>query len=141
MPQRWKHKPPGSNWGEFGPDDQRGRMNYVTKEKVLQGVAEVIADEPHPHLAVLIERSDDVWVYATGTHLEDRIPNRLEEGRWGIRLRFPDLALFSGEYRISAYLFDTSGLVVYEEWLKCRNFNVVRDRNKIGLVHLSHEWQ
>jgi hypothetical protein len=41
MPQRWKQKPPGSNWGEFGPDDRRGRMNYVTREKVLQGVAEV----------------------------------------------------------------------------------------------------
>jgi len=39
--QRWKNRPPGSNWGEFGPDDQRGRMNTVTKEKVLQGVAEV----------------------------------------------------------------------------------------------------
>jgi hypothetical protein len=39
--QRWKQKPPGSNWGEFGPDDQRGRMNYVTREKVLQGIAEV----------------------------------------------------------------------------------------------------
>jgi len=38
---RWKNKPPNSNWGEFGPDDQRGRMNYVTREKVLQGVAEV----------------------------------------------------------------------------------------------------
>jgi kynurenine formamidase len=41
MAQRWKHRPPGSNWGEFGPDDQRGRMNYVTREKVLEGVAEV----------------------------------------------------------------------------------------------------
>jgi hypothetical protein len=41
MAQRWKQRPPGSNWGEFGPDDQRGRMNYVTREKVLQGVAEV----------------------------------------------------------------------------------------------------
>jgi kynurenine formamidase len=41
MTQRWKHKPPGSNWGEFGPDDVRGRMNYVTREKVLEGVAEV----------------------------------------------------------------------------------------------------
>ncbi|MDH4191787.1 MAG: cyclase family protein [Betaproteobacteria bacterium] len=40
MTQRWKHKPPGSNWGEFGPDDQRGRMNLVTREKVLQGIAE-----------------------------------------------------------------------------------------------------
>src|ERR671936_507253 len=40
MTQRWKKKPPGSSWGEFGPDDQRGRMNLVTRDKVLQGVAE-----------------------------------------------------------------------------------------------------
>ena len=38
---RWKQAPPGSHWGEFGPDDQRGRMNYVTASKVLEGVAEV----------------------------------------------------------------------------------------------------
>ena len=38
---RWKQRPPGSNWGDFGPDDQRGRMNLVTREKVLQGIAEV----------------------------------------------------------------------------------------------------
>ena len=41
MAERWKQRPPGSNWGDFGPDDQRGRMNWVTREKVLQGVAEV----------------------------------------------------------------------------------------------------
>ena len=41
MSHRWKQRPPASNWGEFGPDDQRGRMNLVTPEKVLQGVAEV----------------------------------------------------------------------------------------------------
>ncbi|WP_434644360.1 cyclase family protein [Achromobacter piechaudii] len=41
MPQRWKHAPPGSNWGEFGPDDRRGRMNLVDRTKVLQGIAEV----------------------------------------------------------------------------------------------------
>ncbi len=39
--QRWKNRPPGSNWGDFGPDDQRGRINLLTPEKVLQGVAEV----------------------------------------------------------------------------------------------------
>lgn len=41
MAQRWKHAPPGSHWGEFGPDDQRGRMNLVDAAKVLQGMAEV----------------------------------------------------------------------------------------------------
>src|SRR5712691_4281934 len=38
---RWKRRPHGSNWGDFGPDDQYGRMNLVTPEKVRQGVAEV----------------------------------------------------------------------------------------------------
>mgnify|MGYP003333947805 FL=1 len=38
---RWKHRPPGSNWGDFGPDDQLGRMNWLTPEKVKQGMAEV----------------------------------------------------------------------------------------------------
>ncbi len=40
---RWKHRPPGSNWGDFGVDDQHGRMNLVTADKVRQGIAEVTA--------------------------------------------------------------------------------------------------
>ena len=38
---RWKRRPAGSTWGDFGPDDQLGRLNLITPEKVLQGVAEV----------------------------------------------------------------------------------------------------
>jgi kynurenine formamidase len=38
---RWKNRPTGSNWGDFGPDDQAGRMNLLTPEKVKQGIAEV----------------------------------------------------------------------------------------------------
>ena len=38
---RWKFRPEGSNWGEFGSDDQVGRLNYLTPEKVKQGIAEV----------------------------------------------------------------------------------------------------
>ena len=41
MTQRWKKRPKGSNWGEFGPDDQVGRLNLITPEKVKQGIAEV----------------------------------------------------------------------------------------------------
>lgn len=39
--QRWKHRPEGSNWGDFGKDDQLGRLNLITAEKVRQGIAEV----------------------------------------------------------------------------------------------------
>ena len=38
---RWKRRPEGSTWGDFGPDDQCGRMNLLTPEKVLQGMREV----------------------------------------------------------------------------------------------------
>ncbi len=38
---RWTQRPPGSNWGDFGPDDECGRLNLVTPAKVLQGIAEV----------------------------------------------------------------------------------------------------
>jgi len=41
MTQRWKHAPANSSWGEFGPDDQLGRMNLVDSSKVRQGIAEV----------------------------------------------------------------------------------------------------
>src|SRR5579863_9935000 len=41
MQQRWVTRLDGSNWGEYGPDDQRGRLNLITRAKVLGGIAEV----------------------------------------------------------------------------------------------------
>src|SRR5713101_4536816 len=43
MPEnpRWKRRPPGSTWGDWGPDDQLGRLNLLTRDRVLQAVAEV----------------------------------------------------------------------------------------------------
>ena len=38
---RWTRRPEGSNWGDFGPDDQLGRLNLLTPAKVRQGLAEV----------------------------------------------------------------------------------------------------
>ncbi len=34
---RWKRRPEGSTWGDWGPDDQLGRLNLLTPEKVKQG--------------------------------------------------------------------------------------------------------
>ena len=43
MPGRWQNRPEGSNWGDFGLDDQIGRLNLLTPERVLRAVAEVRA--------------------------------------------------------------------------------------------------
>lgn len=39
--RRWTERPKGSNWGDFGPDDQIGRMNLITPERRMAGVREV----------------------------------------------------------------------------------------------------
>jgi kynurenine formamidase len=38
---RWKRRPAGSTWGDWGADDQLGRLNLLTPDKVLKGIAEV----------------------------------------------------------------------------------------------------
>jgi kynurenine formamidase len=38
---RWTRRPEGSTWGDFGPDDERGRLNLLGPETVLRGIAEV----------------------------------------------------------------------------------------------------
>ncbi len=45
---RWLKRPEGSNWGEFGDDDQVGRMNLITPERRLRAIAQ--AREGHVFL-------------------------------------------------------------------------------------------
>ena len=39
--RRWKIRPPKSNWGDFGPDDQAGRLNLLTPERVRRAALEL----------------------------------------------------------------------------------------------------
>ena len=39
--QRWKNRPEGANWGDFGADDQRGRINLLTPERVRRAAQEI----------------------------------------------------------------------------------------------------
>lgn len=41
MEKRWVRRPEGSNWGDFGEDDQIGRLNWVTAERRLIAFEEV----------------------------------------------------------------------------------------------------
>ena len=37
---RWINKPEGATWGDWGADDQLGRLNLLTQKKVKEGLAE-----------------------------------------------------------------------------------------------------
>jgi lipopolysaccharide transport system ATP-binding protein len=74
------------------------------------------------------------------SHEDGAVPTRLPDGRWAAVLTFPDLPLHTGEYVISVYLFDASGLVVYEQWYQFLHFRFVADTSMPGLVRLPHHW-
>jgi kynurenine formamidase len=40
--RRWKQRPTGSNWGDFGDDDQLGSLNYITPAEIRKAAAEVV---------------------------------------------------------------------------------------------------
>jgi lipopolysaccharide transport system ATP-binding protein len=93
-----------------------------------------------PHIAVMLERSDGVCVTAVGTHADDTAPLPLEQGLWRAVLTFPNLPLYTGEYVVSAFLFDSSGVLVYDEWRDCARFVHTFKTIEIGLVRLPHRW-
>lgn len=80
MAKRWVKRPEGSTWGDFGEDDQLGRLNLLTPEKVLQGIAEVKVGKTFclslpldlPGGNVLNPRRFPPMFYATGPIAEPR---------------------------------------------------------------------
>ena len=39
---RWTNRPEGSTWGDWGPDDQLGRLNLLTPERRRRAAADVV---------------------------------------------------------------------------------------------------
>ncbi|WP_287805152.1 ABC transporter ATP-binding protein [Diaphorobacter sp.] len=113
---------------------------------VLQGQDLVVTitargrGEERPHIGFMIEQSKGVGITSLATHEDGAAPQRLDDGTWRSVLRFPDLPLHSGDYVISAFLFDETGLAVYDEWFQFLHFRFIFPKPLPGLVRLPHEW-
>ena len=99
-----------------------------------------MSTEERPNMAVMLEQSHGVGITSVATHAEGFAPVYLGDGLWQATLTFPDLPLHTGEYVVSAYLFDSQGLVVYEEWYHYLHFSFVHPSLTPGLVRLPHFW-
>lgn len=100
--------------------------------------------EPPPSFGVMLEQHHGVGVTSLATHAEAFLPRAVaaENGRvtWSASLEFPDLPLHSGQYCLSFYLFDSAGLVVFDEWKDYIVFNWTSPSLTPGLVRLPHRW-
>jgi len=90
---RYQQRPQGSTWGDFGDDDQLGRVNLITPQKVLQGVAEVKTGQSFclslplnlpggnvlnprrfpPQLSPTIRQGAPNWIYEVRRDVDDAI--------------------------------------------------------------------
>ena len=96
--------------------------------------------DEQPNIGFMIEQSKGVGITSLATHEEGAVPSMVAPGIWKSVLSFPDLPLHSGQYVISAYLFDQSGLVVYDQWYQFMHFRFVMPTLMPGLVKLPHRW-
>lgn len=110
-----------------------------SRDLVVTVIAQLNSGE-QPSIAVMLEQSHGVGITSVATHAEGVTPTELEPGLWRATLNFPELPLHSGDYVVSAYLFDTHGLVVYEQWMRCVEFKLVAPSLTPGLVNLPHHW-
>ena len=93
-----------------------------------------------PNIGFMIEQSKGVGITSLATHEDGAVPLKLDDGSWRSVLSFPDLPLHSGDYVISAFLFDETGLAVYDEWFQFLHFSFIFPKPLPGLVRLPHHW-
>ena len=93
-----------------------------------------------PNIGFMIEQSKGVGITSLATHEDGAAPVRLADGSWRSVLTFPELPLHSGSYVISAFLFDETGLAVYDEWFQFLHFSFIFPKPLPGLVRLPHHW-
>ena len=93
-----------------------------------------------PHIGLLIEQLDGFGVTSVATHFDGTTPHQQDDGAWMATVTFPDVPLHTGQYKVSAYLFDSSGMVVYDEWKDCAKFAQVFAQSTPGVVRLPHAW-
>ena len=94
-----------------------------------------------PNIGFMIEQSKGVGITSLATHEDGAVPLKLDDGSWRSVLSFPDLPLHSGDYVISAYLFDETGMAVYDEWFQFLHFSFIFPKPLPGLVRLPHRWE
>jgi lipopolysaccharide transport system ATP-binding protein len=102
-------------------------------------IAETAGDE-QPNVAVMLEQVGGVGITSVATHVDGAQARRLPDGAWRATVTFPDLPLHSGEYVVSAYLFDGQGIIVYDEWFQHARFLYASPTRLPGLVSLRHHW-
>ncbi len=93
------------------------------------------------HLGIAIVRNDRENVFGTSTHFEHGASPLTADGCRLLSLELPKLPLLSGEYWLSIYVLDDSGLQVYDLAERICPFTVHNPGKSFGIVQLPYRWR
>lgn len=124
------------------PDACDGAALPVLREGdlIVRFTAQAPPAQP-PSFGFMIEQLNGVGITSVAMHTERVTPGLRPDGAWAATLRFPDLPLHTGDYVVSAYLFDATGLMVLDEWLRFQPLRFISSQPLPGLVRLPHVWE
>ena len=105
-------------------------------------VFEIDCDDPtcRFHVGFAITRNDRENVFGSATHFDGGEPFS-GAGRHRVAIRLPELPLLSGDYVLSVYVLDDTGLQVLDMAEGIRPFRVLQNRREFGFVWLPHQWE
>jgi lipopolysaccharide transport system ATP-binding protein len=120
--------------------------NSVNRFESLQPadlVVEVEAEDPEVafHVGLAVIRNDRENVFGTSTHFDPNRPPLRAAGHRRVVLHLPRLMLLSGEYALSVYLLDDSGLHSYDLAEQVCRFAVRNPGRDFGIVSMDYQWR
>ena len=93
------------------------------------------------HVGIIIHRSDHERIFGTGTHFLDHPTHLSREAKDELILSIPRLPILSGDYLISVFVLDETGLHVYDQAEYICPFSVRNAGREVGVVYIPHEWK
>ena len=93
------------------------------------------------HVGVAVVRNDRENVFGTSTHFETDAAPLQGSGEHHLRLVLPRLSLLSGDYWLSVYVLDDSGLQVYDMAEAVCPFTVHSPGQEFGVVYIPYRWE
>jgi len=151
---------PAQNTAELSPppcsDDRPARIVNISLEtsdginpayiETFQSLRLVIEIESYTddtpfHIGAAIVRNDKENIFGTSTHFKHADTPLHGRGKKIVALHLPSLPLLSGDYQLSIYLLDNTGLHVIDTAEGIRPFRVLHREQEFGLVHIAHHWE
>ncbi|MFG0318499.1 MAG: ABC transporter ATP-binding protein [Planctomycetota bacterium JB042] len=87
-----------------------------------------------------IWRSDNVLIAAASSaHDKVEVP-QAPGGRFRARIEVPRLALLDGEFTVVGYIYDESGLHIYDHRMNEKSMTIRPEEGHVGVMSLNHSW-